>query len=419
MALRGEVGKGWVVKIHPPTPNKEEAMKKSTLRKKIVLMAMELSEKIWKVGFGCGSKVRRSKDLPSRDLKGLEREVAIAKERLGVHPESKVVACHEAGREGFFVYRALKKMGIECKVVDSASVKVSRRKRRPKCDKLDLRGLMKLLAHDVLGQEEDEWSVCRVPSEEQEEARRPHRESGRLKKEGTAHRNRITSLLALHGIRSDLLAGWGGQIDGLRDYRGAPLGADLRSELKREWDRLMLVQKQIREIEREQKAREDAAKKEAAEQKMPLREISPEVAKIEQLRQLKGINQAARTLVYEFFGWRTFNSGKEVGAAAGLTPTPYSSGDQEREQGISKAGNRRVRSMMIELAWSWERYQPDSKLTQWFHGKFGRQKDNKRLRRIGIVALARKLLIAMWRYVETGAIPEGAELKEPEEKKAA
>jgi transposase len=235
--------------------------------------------------------------------------------------------------------------------------------------------------------------------------------------EGTGHRSRIKALLALHGIKSDLRANWGGQIEGLRDYRGAALRAFTQAELKREWERLQLVERQIKEIEKEQNTLEEAKVKEAQEKNIPLRKIAPSIAKIEQLRQLKGIDRSARTLTYEFFGWRTFKNGREVGGAAGMTPTPFSSGRTDREQGISKAGNRRIRGIMVELAWSWERYQPESELTKWFQRKFGKQ--GKRRRRIGIVALARKLLVALWRYLETGTIPAGAVLKELEEKPAA
>ncbi len=397
---------------------KEEAMTKSAPQKSTLLMAMELSESKWKLGLGTASKVRRLKEVPYGDLKAVGREIEMAKRMLGLRGDTHVVACYEAGRDGYWIKRALeKKLGIECKMVDSASIEVSRRKRRPKNDKLDVKRLLRLLARDVLTEEEDIWSVCRVPNEEQEEARRPHRELERLKMEGTGHRSRIKSLLALHGIKSDLRVKWGEQIEGLRDYKGAELGPHTRAELKREWERLQVVQRQIKEIEEEQEAMEEAKKEEAAKKNVPLRTISPTLAKIEQLRQLKGINRSARTLTYEFFGWRTFKNGREVGGAAGLTPTPFSSGATERELGISKAGNRRIRSVMIELAWSWERYQPESKLTKWFQKKFGKQ--GPRRRRIGIVALARKLLVALWRYLETGVIPEGAVLKEPEEKSAA
>ena len=157
--------------------------------------------------------------------------------------------------------------------------------------------------------------------------------------------------------------------------------------------------------------------KEAQDQNVPLHKLAPSIAKIEQLRQLRGIDRSARILTYEFFGWRTFKNGREVGGAAGLTPTPFSSGTTEREQGISKAGNRRIRGVMVELAWSWLRYQPASKLTEYFQTKFGGQ--GKRRRRIGIVAVARKLLVALWRYLETGEIPKGAVLKELDKKPAA
>jgi len=393
-------------------------MTKPALQKKTLLMAMELSESKWKLGLGPASKVRRLKEVSYGDLKAVRREIEATKRMLRLPDDTHVVACYEAGRDGFWIKRALDEdLGIECKVVDSASIEVSRRKRRAKNDKLDVKRLLRLLARDVLTEEEDIWSVCRVPSEEEEEARRPHRELGRLKVEGTAHRSRIKSLLALHGIKSDLYANWGERIEKLRDYKGNQLGRNMLNELKREWARLQLVQQQIRAIEKEQDALEKGKVKEAQEKNVPLRELAPSIAKIEQLRQLRGIDRSARTLTYEFFGWRIFKNGREVGGAAGLTPTPFCSGTTEREQGISKAGNRRIRAVMVELAWSWLRYQPGSKLTEYFQTKFGAQ--GKRRRRIGIVAVARKLLVALWRYLETGEIPEGAVFKASDRKPAA
>jgi transposase len=393
----------------PTNPNKEKAMTQSAPQKTILLMAMELSQSTWKLGFGTGIEVRRMKDIPARDLSGLRREVEAAKMKLNLPPDTSVVACYEAGRDGHWIKRALEvHFNIQCKMVDSASIEVSRRKRNPKTDKIDVKALLKLLARDVVFGEKDTWRECRLPTEEQEEARLPHRELERLKKESSAHRSRIKSLLALHGIETELRANWGEKIEELRDYKKERLRQYTVNQLKREWARLQLAQQQMKEIEKEQDAFEKAKIAEATEKKIPLRKLAPEVDKIMQLRQLKGIDASARELVYEFL-WRKFRNGRDVGAAAGLAPTPYRSGTKTAEQGISKLGSRRIRGLMVELSWFWVRYQSQSKISKWFREKFGGV--GKRGRRTGIVAVARKLLVALWRYVETGVIPEGALLK--------
>ena len=136
----------------------------------------------------------------------------------------------------------------------------------------------------------------------------------------------------------------------------------------------------------------------------------PAIEQVRRLLQLKGIGMnSAWVYVMEFFAWRAFRNRRELGSLAGLAPTPYASGESSRERGISKAGNRPVRALAIEIAWCWLRYQPDSQLSRWYQRRFA--KGGSRVRRIGIVALARKLLIALWRYVEEDILPEGAQLK--------
>jgi transposase len=239
--------------------------------------------------------------------------------------------------------------------------------------------------------------MVRVPTPAEEDQRRLHRERERLIKERGSHSARIQSLLVAHGIRLKLGTDFLVQLEGARDGLGSAPGADLKAELVREYARYRLVDEQIRGLEQEQKARAEAGLGEAMRQ-------------VNGLMRLKGVGwQSSWVLVMEFFAWRAFRNPRQVGACAGLTPTPYSSGDREREQGISKAGNRRVRTLMIELGWLWLRYQPGSALSQWFQRRFAG--GGKRMRRIGIVALARKLLIALWRYVTDGVIPEGAVLK--------
>jgi len=207
----------------------------------------------------------------------------------------------------------------------------------------------------------------------------------------TADHNRIDDIERLVG--TDFLV----QLEAARGGLGDALGSDLKAELVREYARWRLVDEQLRGVEAAQKARAKAGADEAMRQ-------------VQGLRHLKGVGwQSSWVLVMEFFAWRAFRNQRQVAACAGLTPTPYASGEREREQGISKAGNRRVRTLMIELSWLWLRYQPGSALSRWFQRRFGG--GGKRLRRIGIVALARKLLIALWRYASDGVIPAGAELK--------
>ncbi len=237
-----------------------------------------------------------------------------------------------------------------------------------------------------------------MPSLEEEDRRRLHRELERLKKEEKQHRTRIRSLLKLQGIRPGVNPqgrGWSAYLESLKEE----LPSRAFAELVRESERLALVKSQERALE--------AERKQAIEQG-PLEETV--VQQILALSLLRGIGRSsAWVLVMEFFSWREFKNRRQVVGCAGLDPTPYDSGASRREQGISKAGNKRVRWLMVELAWSWLRYQPDSGLSQWFQRRFAG--GGKRQRRIGIVALARRLLVALWSYVQTGALPEGAELK--------
>lgn len=304
-------------------------------------------------------------------------------------------SCYEAGRDGFHLHRFLESQGVKNLVVDSSSIEVNRRARRAKTDRVDGMKLLEL----VLGywrEGEKKLRVVRVPSVQEEDQRRLHRERDRLGKECTGHRNRMLGLLMLHGVRVKRVGGrgWGEWLEAL----GLP--GELKAELKRESERLALAQVQLKALEKTREKRLSAAQ--------PQREQV-----LEQVRQLMklcalGVN-SAWVLVMEFFGWRRFKNRRELGGLSGLAPTPYSSGSMEREQGISKAGNRRVRAMLIELAWMWLRHQPGSALSQWFAKRFG--VGGSRTRRIGIVALARKLLVALWRYLEHGELPAGARLK--------
>lgn len=363
----------------------------------VLYMALELSKSKWRVGFESGGK-RRTVTVEGGHVAGLAEALAQAKLKFGLFGPVRVLSCYEAGRDGFWLHRLLSSWGVENLVVDPASIEVSRQARRAKTDRVDLEMLLSKRRLHQSG--ERVWKVVRVPTEEAEAGRHLHRELERLKGERSRHVNRIKGLLFAQGIRLERveLKAWPEQVARYRCVNGAPLAADLQGELRREGERLALVEAQVKALEAEQERRV----KEAAEEG-PL-------AMVRQLRALKGLGPVASwVFVMEFFGWRRFRNGKQVGALAGLTGTPYASGDSFREQGISKAGNRRVRALAIEIAWLWLRYQPGSALSRWFRERFGGT--GKRHRRVGIVALARKLLVALWRYLETGVLPEGAQLK--------
>jgi transposase len=366
-----------------------------SLREKSVFMAIELSNKNWKLAFGDGSR-QRFGNVVARNEAALWREVARAKEKLGLPAEAPLVSCYEAGRDGFWVHRMLEKGGARNYVMDPASIEVSRRARTRKTDRLDVEKLLRLLLRAELWNERKAFSVVRVPTEEQETRMRLHRERERLVKERTGHRARIRSLSNLHGIALGNPVKT--RIASLRDWQGHALPDCWAEELQREQDRLCLVEQQLGGLEQ----RQQAALKDPnnlAQQKAW------------KLSRLKAVGtQSAWQLAHEGFGWRTFQNRRQVGAFAGLTGTPFDSGETLREQGISKAGSGRVRTTMIELAWNWVRWQPDSALTHWFIDRYVRG-GSKRSKRKGIVALARKLLVALWKYVEQDVLPEGAALR--------
>jgi transposase len=308
-----------------------------------------------------------------------------------------VRCCYEAGRDGFWLHRWLEARGLHNLVVDSASIEVNRRQRRAKNDRLDAAKLVSMLLR-YHGGEKKLWSVVRVPSPDDEDRRQLHRDLLELKAERTRHVNRIKGLLAGCGLAvTEIGEDFAKVVAELRQWDGRPVPAELHQRLLREYARYQLVHRQIRDLENERartiRTSDDNPRKQ-----------------VRQLLRLRGIGaNSAWLFVMEFFGWRQIKNRRELAALAGLTPTPFSSGDSAREQGISKAGNRRLRTMAVEIAWCWLHYQPQSRLSAWYKERWGQ--GNSRQRRIGIVAMARKLLVALWRYLETGAIPEGAELK--------
>jgi transposase len=361
----------------------------------VLYLAFELSSNQWKMATTTarGQKARLV-SVPARDTARVLREIGRAKVRFGLPSDTAVFSCYEAGPDGFWLDRFLHEFGVNNLVVDSSSIEVNRRMRRAKADSLDAVSLVGLLVRYCEG-ETKVWSAVTVPSPLDEDQRHVHRELNRLRRERTTHTNRIRGLLVAVGIKVPGKCLLAGDLDTFLQWNGEPLGENLKRRLVREFERLELLTVQIEAIEAEQAAR--------------IRdEETPHVAKVRRLMGLKGVGPTTATiLVYEFFGWRRFANRREVGALAGLTPTPYQSGESNHEQGISKAGNVLIRWIMVELAWSWLRFQPHSPLTRWYERRFGG--GTSRVRRTGIVALARKLLLELWRYVEEGKPVEGAE----------
>ena len=360
-------------------------------------VAFELGNKEWKLGFtvGFGQKPRERTVLAG-DLGGVKREIERAKRRFGLSKRARVLSCYEAGRDGFWLHRYLVHIGVRNLVVDSSSIEVNRRARRAKTDKLDLGKLLTMLMRYDHG-EWKVWSVVRVPTVEQEDNRQLHRELWALRGERTRHINRIKGLLASYGVRMRVDRGFLVRLETKRLWDGRLVPEGLKRRLVREYERFEMVNRQIDEIKQQ---RADLIKTSK----------DPDVAMVRQLLTLRGIGPNSSWLyVKEFFGWRGFRNGRELGSLAGLTPTPHQSGDEARERGISKAGNRHVRSTAVQIAWAWLRWQPESKLSRWYQERFAN--GSGRLRRIGIVALARRLLIDLWRYLKDGVIPEGAQLK--------
>ena len=365
----------------------------------VLFLAFDLSHKSWQLVFS-NAKRYRFCTVKDKNLDALKEAIEAAKKKFKLSDDCPVISCFEAGRDGFWIDRYLKTIGVKNLVVDSSSIEVSRRKRRVKTDKIDARKLLAMLIRHYYG-ERNHWSIVNVPSEEEEDLRLIQRGIDRLIKEKGQHTNRIRSLLNLHGIVVGIVGGrdWENQVEQLRDWEDKPLKFFIKTDILKESKRLQLVKQQILEQEKE--------KSRLLEEEL---ETYPVLKQVKQLMQLKAIGKASSWLyVLEFFGWRKFQNRKQVGSLSGLTPTPSSSGSDHREQGISKSGNRRIRYMTIEIAWLWLRHQPNSKLTQWYNKRF--LQGSPRMKRIGIVALARKLLISLWRYLETGELPIGAELK--------
>ena len=345
-------------------------------------LAFELSRKTWKLGCSDGKKPQvRQVTIAAGDLQACGEQIEKAKRRLGLKDDVPVRSCYEAGREGFWLHRALTEMGIDNIVVDAASIEVNRRQRRAKTDRMDVEKLVRQLVRYWRG-EQDVWRVVRVPSAEAEDGRQKHRELEILKQERMQHRVRIQSLLCTQGMEAKVGAGFLNKLEQLRNWKGVAVPPQLKQRIEDEYHRLQLVETQIREVKRKQLQDIKRGSQDAVLQK------------VRKLEQLVSIGWGSSwVFVMELFGWRQFRNRREVAAAIGLTPTPYNSGDSQREQGISRAGNRRVRKLLIEIAWCWLRLQPDSELSRWYQRRFGG--GGARMRRIGIVAMGR----GGWRWI--------------------
>ena len=361
-------------------------------------VAFELGWGKWKLAFGTSPHRRaRLREIGGGDLDALQRELARAKARLGLAADAPVRSCYEAGRDGFWLHRWLTAQGIDNLVVDAGSMKVNGRRKRAKTDRLDAQLLLGNLMDHHAGHR-DRWSVVRVPSLAEEARRQLHREMETVQEERTAHINRIKGLLASLGVRlPKVLSRFPEWLAIQRCADGQAVPAEMTARLLREFERWRLADEQCAALEKEQRDRIIKAPASDAV-----------IGKVRRLLRFKGIGaKTAWLLTMELFGWRTFANRRELGSLTGLTPTPYNSGETNRDQGISKVGNRRVRGLAVEIAWGWLRYQPESALSKWYWERFG--KGSSRQRKIGIVALARKLVIALWQALERGQEIAGAE----------
>ena len=356
-------------------------------------VAFELGKKDWKLamtsGFGMEPWLRT---VASGGWRALDEALRQGRARFGLPAATRVISCYEAGRDGFWIHRALMQRGVLNHVVDSASIEVSRRGRRAKTDRLDALKLVRMLVRACSG-EKGVWSEVRVPTVTEEAARHVSRERTGLLKDQTRLVNQMRGWLATWGctLPSRRRSGWWSTV---RDWAGAALPMTVQRRLARAEVRLEGLTTQIAELEAAQQADVITA---------------PAASALPQLVRLKGVaTTSASVLLDEGLVWRAFRNRREIGGLLGFAPTPYNSGDSVREQGISRAGNARLQTISIQLAWNWVRWQPQSALAQWYLANFG---TGKRARRIGIVALARKLVIALWRFATAGVVPAGAILK--------
>jgi transposase len=359
-------------------------------------MALDLGWDTWTVGFTTGlGQAPRQVSVRARHLEGLLAQLAQATRRFGVAADVPVHCVYEAGRDGFWRHRFLWAHGIPNVVVDAASMEGNRRYRRSQTDKRDVQKLWTMLVRFMLG-ETRLWQVVRVPSMEDEALRQPHRALIALQEERTQHINRMKGLRAGLGLEVVINHTLPERLSALRQWDGQPVPALLQERVLREFARWTLVPRPLQDLDN-------------AEARMGRDDQRRHVAQVRTLMSGRGIGaQSAWLLVREGFGWRAIQNRRELAALAGLTPTPYHSGQSQHAPGIRKAGRKRLRWLMGELAWGWLYWHPDSHLRRWYQERCGQ--GSARLRKLGIVALARKLLVALWRLVAHGESPSGAAL---------
>ena len=371
----------------------------TTAGQAILAVALELSNKSWKMALQDGRHDKPSIHTvddaeAAKRLAHAEAVIAAQRVKWQLPPDCRTVVMYEAGQDGFWIRRALQQRGYEALIADPASIPVERQARRAKTDRLDAIKLVNCLLGYLRG-ERDRMHVIRIPAEAAENQRQLARDRGELQKEIGQHRDRMRKLLRTQGcwdkVGSDFAARLhAGQV---RRHDDTALPPELQERLCRECERLALVERQFAALERTLVASLPA-------------EVQERIA---HLQRLSGIGKtSAFRLALELF-WRRFANRRDVGACIGLVPQPYDSGESRVDQGISKQGNRRVRALAIEISWTWLRHQPESALSRWFAQRT--TKASKRGKRIAIVAVARRLVIALWRYLEQGVIPEGALLK--------
>jgi len=361
----------------------------------VLYVAFELGQREWKLALTSGFDVKPwLRTVAGGDLAAVERVLRAARQRCGLAPTAAVISCYEAGRDGFWIHRALQQLGVANRVVDSTSIDVKRRQRRMKTDRIDAIKLVMMLMRVSRG-EPDVWAEVRVPSIEAEAARHVSRERTTLRQEQTRLQNQIGSWLATWGCRVSRAqrrqpAWW----TTVRTWNDTLLPATVQDRIARTAARLVLLTAQVTTLEAQQVATQRQA---------------TATDPLTRLVRLRGLNTiSASILLDEGLVWRDFQNRRQLGGLLGFAPARYDSGDSSRDQGITRAGNARLQSVMVQLAWSWVHWQRESALTQWYQARFGR---GKRTRKIGIIAVARKLLIALWRYATHGVVPVGARLK--------
>jgi transposase len=372
----------------------------STPSDAVLAVALELASASWKIALHDGNRENAaikivSAEAPGDRLRQVLAEIAKIKSKWVLPDDIRIVVLYEAGQDGFWIARALAGMGIEALVCDPASLLVTRQARRAKTDRLDAIRLVDSL-RAWLGGARDRMRVIRTPSPEAEDDRQLARDRGELQKEGMQHRDRIRKLLRTVGCWESIDAGFASRLEtgAVRCHDGSELPSQLAARLLRECERLAKVELQLQVLE-----------------KTLIKQLPDQTQeRVAKLKRLRGVGEVgAMRLVLELF-WRRFKDRREVGACVGLVPQPFDSGDSHSDQGISKQGNRRIRSLLIEMAWFWVRYQPASAVSRWYATRIGDGK-SKRGKRIAIVAVARRLVIALWRYLEHDVMPDGADLK--------